>query len=166
MEVRSQGCEDRLRCELMEKQVNFPPSRNLTRKGSLTGKIWAANGKTSKFSSFQKLDQKDLGSSQGTGMWKGSKEMVSFHGGVFKHIHGLQAESQQRGEQLVLCKRDHGASLLAQMVNAGDLGSIPESGRSPGEENGNPLQYSCLENTWTKEPGGLQSMELQRVRQD
>ena len=29
---------------------------------------------------------------------------------------------------------------------AGDPGSIPVSGRSPGEENGNPLQYSCLEN--------------------
>ena len=29
--------------------------------------------------------------------------------------------------------------------NAGDLGSIPVSGRSPGEQNGNPLQYSCLE---------------------
>ena len=30
--------------------------------------------------------------------------------------------------------------------NEGDLGSIPGSGRSPGEGNGNPLQYSCLEN--------------------
>ena len=30
--------------------------------------------------------------------------------------------------------------------NAGDLGSIPGLGRSLGEENGNPLQYSCLEN--------------------
>ena len=30
--------------------------------------------------------------------------------------------------------------------NAGDLGSILELGRSPGEGNGNPLQYSCLEN--------------------
>ena len=29
--------------------------------------------------------------------------------------------------------------------NAGDLGSIPGLGRSPGEGNGNPLQYSCLE---------------------
>ena len=29
---------------------------------------------------------------------------------------------------------------------AGDLGSIPESGRSPGEGNGNPCQYPCLEN--------------------
>ena len=31
--------------------------------------------------------------------------------------------------------------------NAGDMGSIPGLGRSPGEENGNPLQYSCLENS-------------------
>ena len=31
-------------------------------------------------------------------------------------------------------------------ANAGDAGSIPGSGRSPGEGNGNPLQYSCLEN--------------------
>ena len=30
--------------------------------------------------------------------------------------------------------------------NVGDLGSIPGSGRSSGEGNGNPLQYSCLEN--------------------
>ena len=30
--------------------------------------------------------------------------------------------------------------------NAGDLGSMPGSGISPGEGNGNPLQYSCLEN--------------------
>ena len=33
----------------------------------------------------------------------------------------------------------------ASAYNVGDLGSIPGSGRS-GEENGNPLQYSCLEN--------------------
>ena len=35
----------------------------------------------------------------------------------------------------------------ASACNAGDLGSIPGSGRSPGEGNGNPLQYSCLENS-------------------
>ena len=34
----------------------------------------------------------------------------------------------------------------ASACNAGDLGSMPGSGRSPGEGNGNPLQYSCLEN--------------------
>ena len=42
--------------------------------------------------------------------------------------------------------------LVAQMVklpacNAGDPGSVPGLGRSPGEGNGNPLQYSCLENS-------------------
>jgi len=43
-----------------------------------------------------------------------------------------------------------------------DPGSIPESGRSPGEGNGNPLQYSCLENPMDREePGRLQSMGLQ-----
>ena len=39
---------------------------------------------------------------------------------------------------------------------AGNSGSIPGLGRSPGEGNGNPLQYSYLDNS--KEPGGLQSM--------
>ena len=35
-----------------------------------------------------------------------------------------------------------------------------------GEGNGTPLQYSCLENPWTEEPGGLQSMGSQRVGHD
>ena len=46
--------------------------------------------------------------------------------------------------------------------NAGKADSIPGSGRSPGEENGNPLQYSCLGIPWTEEPGGLQSMWVKR----
>ena len=45
--------------------------------------------------------------------------------------------------------------------NAGDLGSVPGWGRSPGEGNGNPLQYSCLRIPWTEEPCRLQSMGLQ-----
>ena len=39
-----------------------------------------------------------------------------------------------------------GSEVKESASNAGDLGSIPGSGRSPGEGNGNPLQYSCLEN--------------------
>ena len=39
-----------------------------------------------------------------------------------------------------------GADGKASAYNAEDLGLIPGSGRSPGEGNGNPLQYSCLEN--------------------
>ena len=41
-------------------------------------------------------------------------------------------------------------------ANPGDEGLIPELGRSPGEGNGNPLQYSCLGNPMDR--GGLQSM--------
>ena len=54
----------------------------------------------------------------------------------------------------------------ANTGDARDEGSIPGSGRSPGEGNGNPLQYSCLGIPWTEEPGGLQSMGYQRVRHD
>ena len=51
----------------------------------------------------------------------------------------------------------------ANAEDAGDVGSIPGSGRSPGVGNGNPLQYSCLKIPWTEELGGLQSMGSQRV---
>ena len=44
------------------------------------------------------------------------------------------------------CGFPGGSEVKASACNAGDLGSIPGSGRSPGEGDGNPLQYSCLEN--------------------
>ena len=48
-------------------------------------------------------------------------------------------------------------------ANAGDVGLILESGRSPGEVNDDLLQYSCQ---WSEEPGRLQLMGLQRIRHD
>ena len=39
-----------------------------------------------------------------------------------------------------------GSVVKSPLANAGDMGSIPGLGRSPGEGNGHPLQYSCLEN--------------------
>ena len=54
-------------------------------------------------------------------------------------------------------------------ANAGDVrdvGLIPWLGRSPGGGHGNALQYSFLENPWTEEPGGLQSIGSQRIRHD
>ena len=57
-----------------------------------------------------------------------------------------------------------GSEGKASACNGGDLGSIPDLGRSPGEGNGNPLQYSCLEDP--EEPGELQSMGSQRVGRD
>ena len=48
------------------------------------------------------------------------------------------------------------------LVNAGDLGLIPGSGRSPLGGHGNPLQYSCWRLPWTEEPGELQSIGSQK----
>ena len=59
-----------------------------------------------------------------------------------------------------------GSDGKASVYNVGDLGSSPGLGRSPGEGNGNPLQYYCLEIPWTEEPGRLQSMGSQRVGHD
>ena len=59
-----------------------------------------------------------------------------------------------------------GSDVKETACNAGDLGLIPESGRSPGEENGKPLQYSCLENpmvrgAWQATVHGV--VELERL---
>ena len=51
-------------------------------------------------------------------------------------------------------------------ANVGELSSIPGLGRSPGEGNGTPLQYSCLENPMDRGPGGLQSMGSQTAGHD
>ena len=59
-----------------------------------------------------------------------------------------------------------GSDGKASACNAGDLSSIPGWGRSSGEGNDNPLQYSCLGNSMDLEPGGLQSMGSQRVGHD
>ena len=59
-----------------------------------------------------------------------------------------------------------GSDSKESAYNVGDLGSTPELGQFPGGGHGSPLQYSCLENPWTEEPGGLQSMGSQRVGYD
>ena len=56
---------------------------------------------------------------------------MSFHG-LIVHFFSMLNNSGSHSKQLA--------------CNAGDLGSIPGSGRSPGERNDNPLPYSCLEN--------------------
>ena len=54
-------------------------------------------------------------------------------------------------------------NLSASVGDAKDLGSIPWSGRSPGEGNGNHSSILAWKISWVEEPGGLQSMGLQRV---
>jgi len=58
-----------------------------------------------------------------------------------------------------------GSVVKNQPASAGNESLIPGLGRSPGEGNGNTLQYSCWKIPWAEEPGGLQSMGLQRARQ-
>ena len=65
-----------------------------------------------------------------------------------------------------LCMANGGSVGKESDCHAGDPGSIPEWGRSPGGGNGNLLPYSCLEKSMDREPGGLQSMRSQRVGLD
>ena len=59
----------------------------------------------------------------------------------------------------------------ASAYNVGDPGSIPGLGRSPGEGNGNPLQYSCLENPmdrgawWATNPRGRKESDTTEATQ-
>ena len=61
-----------------------------------------------------------------------------------------------------------GSEVKASACDAGDLGLIPGLGRSPGEGNGNPLQYSCLENpmergTWWAIEHGVAKSQIGRA---
>ena len=75
---------------------------------------------------------------------------------------------------LILCIKQvgfpGGASGKESASNAGDLGSIPGSGRSPGEGHGNPLPHSCLENpmdsgAWCASPQGHKELDMIEVTQ-
>ena len=59
-----------------------------------------------------------------------------------------------------------GSDGKASAYSVGDPGSIPGLGRSPGEGNGNPLQYSCLENPMDGGARKVQSVGSQRVWHD
>ena len=81
-----------------------------------------------------------------------------------------QRASNQNIERLLLIKENHifqgfpdGSDGKESACNVGDQGSIPGSGRSPEEGNGNPLQHSCQKIPWTGEPAKPQSMRSQRV---
>ena len=59
-----------------------------------------------------------------------------------------------------------GSDSKESTCNAGDMGSIPGSGRSPGAENGTHTSILAWKIPWTEKPGGLQSMGSQRGRHD
>ena len=70
--------------------------------------------------------------------------------GTFKSLvqrHSSKASILQCSAFFIVHLFPGGPDGKVSACNAGDPGSIPGLGRSPGEENGNPLQYSCLENS-------------------
>ena len=69
-------------------------------------------------------------------------------------------------DNIVLMGFPSGTVVKNLPTNSGDMSLISGSGISPGEGNGNPLQYSCLENFVDRRAGRLQSMESQRVGHD
>ena len=92
-------------------------------------------------------------------------------GGLKPPIFWLTAEDSSCSPSLA-CTITREASRVALVVKKSpanverDLGLISGSGRSPGGGNGNPLQYSCLENPISRVAGWVNSMKLQRVGHD
>ena len=86
---------------------------------------------------------------------------------IYAHMCVCVYETQQLIYLTVFVGFPGGAVVKNPPANEGvpgDVGSTPGSGRSPGRGNGNPLQYSCLENAMDRAAGGLQSRGSQRVR--
>ena len=85
------------------------------------------------------------------GKFHGQRSLAGYSPWGHKRFgHDLVTKQQHNREKLCIIIAGMGfpggSEVKASARNVGDLGSIPVSGRSPGEGNGNPLQYSCLEN--------------------
>ena len=79
-----------------------------------------------------------------------SIDMVQYHANIIPKRGGVEIKVGRSDGRDTACK-------------AGDPGSIPGSGRSPGEGNGNPLQYFCLENFMDRGAWWAIVHELQKV---
>ena len=66
----------------------------------------------------------------------------------YKHTHTKKAKAERISDTFIYTAKGFpgGSEGKMSVCNAGDPGSIPGLGKSPGEGNGNLLQYSCLEN--------------------
>ena len=84
-------------------------------------------------------------------------EQIIFYGGLFLFLKKKEA---------LKVEFPGGSEVKASACNAGDLGSIPGSGRYPGEGNGTPPSTLAWRIPWTEEPGRLESMGSQRVGRD
>ena len=87
----------------------------------------------------------------GSWWWTGRPAVLRFMG-LQRVGHDWQTEQNWKAEWA--SGFSGGSDGKESVCSVGDMGSIPGSGRSPGEGNGNLLQYSYLENSRTQEPGG------------
>ena len=92
--------------------------------------------------------------------WQPTPVFLPGEGAWWATVHGVTKSQTQLSYYFTLKSKQSALGLRgfpagsegrASACNAGDLGSILGSGRSPGEVNGNPLQYSCLENPMDRE---------------
>ena len=127
-----------------KERVNIIVIRTPARKEGQSGGIWSGNTDVS-ILTFLISRQ----SSRYFGIWS-----QNFHFLIYEIIKYLMRSVCFSG----------GSEVKASACNA--AGSIPGLGRSPGEGNGDPLQYSCLRIPWMEELGRLQSTGSQRVRHD
>ena len=107
-------------------------------------------------------------------MWKQSEVKFSVNSiffAFFYYVFWLVGTLYNSRKLIIFGKRSciwwlpwGGSEVKNPPANAGDMGSISGSARSPGEGNGNPLQHSCLGNPVVRAAGGPQSTGLQRVR--
>ena len=72
----------------------------------------------------------------------------------------MGVRERERGGYVYYMGFSGGSDGKESTCNVGGLGLIPGLGRSPGEGNGSPLQYSCLENPMAVEAGRLSSVNL------
>ena len=95
------------------------------------------------------------------------------HGSCAQGVYDLTGSNQiGKIQRRINCNRNlkhrfpGGSDGKESACNTTDLGSIPGSGRYPGEGNGNPLSILAWRIPWTEEPGELQSMGSQRFTHD
>ena len=106
--------------------------------------------------------------------WQTNSTLEEYMAKISKNHFGIKSENNNEGFPLQISKRSYiftiiycyGSGGKASVYNAGNPGLIPGLGRSPGEGNGNPLQYYCLENPMDRGACRLQSVGSQRVRRD
>ena len=92
--------------------------------------------------------------------------LLSHQGNPIYHATFLLSRGEITVSYIYIGVLPRGSVGKVSILNAGDVSSIPISGRSPGGGHGTPFQYFCLENAIDKESARLQSIGSHRVRHD